>query len=64
MREAARISEEAMVVALDTIEAGIPEYVAAAAIYDALIHGADGFGGDYPAIVPLMPSSDHTGAPT
>ncbi|GAA5051642.1 ectoine hydrolase DoeA [Haladaptatus pallidirubidus] len=63
MREAARISEEAMVAALDTIEAGVPEYEAAAAIYDALIHGADGFGGDYPAIVPLMPSGDHTGTP-
>lgn len=63
MRQAARISEEAMLAGLDTIEAGVPEYEAAAAIYDALITGTDGFGGDYPSIVPLMPSGDHTGTP-
>lgn len=63
MREAARISEEAMVAGLDAIEEGVPEYEAAAAIYDALIQGTDDFGGDYPAIVPLMPSGDHTGTP-
>lgn len=63
MREAARISEEAMVAGLDAIEEGVPEYEAAAAIYDALIQGTDDFGGDYPAIVPLMPSGNHTGTP-
>jgi ectoine hydrolase len=63
MREAARISEEAMVAGLDAIEEGVPEYEAAGAIYDALIQGTDDFGGDYPSIVPLMPSGDHTGTP-
>ncbi|NHN49471.1 M24 family metallopeptidase [Halostella sp. JP-L12] len=63
MREAARISEEAMAAGLDAIEAGVPEYEAAAAVYDALITGTDEYGGDYPAIVPLMPSGDHTGTP-
>jgi ectoine hydrolase len=63
MREAARISEEAMIAGLDAIEEGVPEYEAAAAIYDALIQGTDDFGGDYPSIVPLMPSGDHTGTP-
>ncbi|WP_290819064.1 M24 family metallopeptidase [Halovivax sp.] len=63
MRQAARISENAMRAGLDAIEAGVPEYEAARAIYDALIGGADGYGGDYPAIVPLMPSGDHTGTP-
>ncbi|QLG60516.1 M24 family metallopeptidase [Halorarum salinum] len=63
MREAARISEEAMVAGLDAIGAGVPEYEAAATIYDALITGTDGYGGDYPSIVPLMPSGDHTGTP-
>jgi Xaa-Pro aminopeptidase len=63
MREAARISENAMVAGLDAIEAGVPEYEAARAIYDALIDGTDDYGGDYPAIVPLMPSGDHTGTP-
>ncbi|ADD07302.1 peptidase M24 family protein (homolog to ectoine hydrolase) (plasmid) [Natrialba magadii ATCC 43099] len=63
MREAAQISETAMQAGLDAIEAGVPEYEAAAAIYDALISGTDEFGGDYPSIVPLMPSGDHTGTP-
>jgi len=63
MREAARISENAMQAGLETIEAGVPEYEAAAAIYDALITGTDDYGGDYPAIVPLMPSGEHTDTP-
>ena len=63
MREAARISEAAMRAGLDAIEAGVPEYEAAAAIYERLIRGTDEYGGDYPAIVPLMPSGDHTGTP-
>ncbi len=63
MREAARISEEAMWAGMDAIQEGVPEYEAAAAIYDALIEGTDEYGGDYPAIVPLMPSGDHTGTP-
>ncbi|GAB3419780.1 ectoine hydrolase DoeA [Haloparvum alkalitolerans] len=63
MREAARISENAMQAGLDVIEEGVPEYEAAAAIYDRLIRGTDDYGGDYPSIVPLMPSGDHTGTP-
>ncbi|WP_129113461.1 M24 family metallopeptidase [Halegenticoccus tardaugens] len=63
MEEAARISEEAMVAGLDAIEEGVAEYEAAAAIYDTLVRGTDDYGGDYPAIVPLMPSGDHTGTP-
>ena len=63
MREAARISENAMWAGLDAIEGGVPEYEAARAIYDALVGGTDEYGGDYPAIVPLMPSGEHTGTP-
>lgn len=63
MKEAARISEAAMTAGLDAIEAGVPEYEAAAAIYEALIMGTAEYGGDYPSIVPLMPSGDHTGTP-
>ncbi|WP_418286514.1 M24 family metallopeptidase [Halorubrum sp. DTA46] len=63
MREAARISESAMLAGLDAIEPGVPEYEVAAEIYDRLIRGTDEYGGDYPAIVPLMPSGDHTGTP-
>jgi Xaa-Pro aminopeptidase len=63
MRQAARISERAMQAGIDAVEEGVPEYEAAAAIYDALIKGTDEYGGDYPSIVPLMPSGDHTGTP-
>ncbi|WP_339102623.1 M24 family metallopeptidase [Haloterrigena salinisoli] len=63
MREAARISENAMQAGLNAIEEGVPEYEAARAIYDALIAGTDEYGGDYPSIVPLMPSGDHTDTP-
>lgn len=63
MREAARISENAMQAGLDVIEEGVPEYEAAAAIYEQLITGTEEYGGDYPSIVPLMPSGDHTGTP-
>jgi Xaa-Pro aminopeptidase len=63
MRQAARISENAMQAGLDAIEEGVPEYEAAEAIYSALIDGTGQYGGDYPAIVPLMPSGDHTGTP-
>jgi Xaa-Pro aminopeptidase len=63
MRQAARISETAMEAGIEAMEAGVPEYEAAKAIYAALIDGTDDYGGDYPAIVPLMPSGDHTGTP-
>ena len=63
MRQAARISENAMRAGLDAIEEGVPEYEAAAAIYETLITGTEEYGGDYPSIVPLMPSGDHTGTP-
>ncbi|MFC6724291.1 M24 family metallopeptidase [Halobium palmae] len=63
MEEAARISENAMRAGLDAIGEGVPEYEAAEAIYSALIDGTDEYGGDYPSIVPLLPSGDHTGTP-
>ncbi|ELY40017.1 M24 family metallopeptidase [Natronorubrum tibetense] len=63
MRQAARISENAMQAGIDAIGDGVPEYEAAAAIYEQLIRGTDEYGGDYPSIVPLMPSGDHTDTP-
>lgn len=63
MRQAARISENAMQAGLDAISEGVPEYEAARSIYTALIDGTDEYGGDYPSIVPLMPSGDNTGTP-
>ena len=36
---------------------------AVAAIYDAQVRGADGVGGDYPAIVPMLPTGPGTSTP-
>lgn len=63
MEQAAELAETGMRAAVDTIAEGVRESDAAAAIYEGLIGGTDEFGGDYPAIVPLMPSGDHTGTP-
>lgn len=63
MQQAADISAAAMQAGIDTIAEGVTEADAAAEIYHTLIDGTDEFGGDYPAIVPLMPSGDHTGTP-
>ncbi|WP_336036202.1 M24 family metallopeptidase [Halobacterium yunchengense] len=63
MRDAAALAETGMQAAVDTIGEGVRESDAAAAIYGGLIGGTDEFGGQYPAIVPLMPSGDYTGTP-
>ncbi|NIC00804.1 M24 family metallopeptidase [Halobacterium sp. R2-5] len=63
MRQAAELAETGMQAAVDTIAEGVRESDAAAAIYEGLIGGTEEFGGDYPAIVPLMPSGDYTGTP-
>nr|WP_292426008.1 M24 family metallopeptidase [Mesorhizobium sp.] len=57
MRKAARIVE--------TIHARIVEKakVGLRKIYDAGIRGTPEFGGDYPAIVPLLPSAANASAP-
>ncbi|AHG04116.1 X-Pro dipeptidase [Halobacterium sp. DL1] len=63
MEQAAQLAETGMQAAVDTIGEGVRESDAAAAIYEGLIGGTEEFGGDYPAIVPLMPSGDYTGTP-
>lgn len=63
MRNAARIVERAMQTAINSIEAGVRECDVAANIYQAQISGTEFFGGDYPAIVPLMPSGKKTSTP-
>ena len=63
MERAARLAETGMRAAVDTIGEGVRESEAAAAIYDGLVGGTEAFGGDYPAIVPLMPSGEYTGTP-
>ncbi len=56
MGRAARIIETMHARAFELIEPGLPKNQLIAAIYQTAISGADGHGGDYPAIVPLAPS--------
>ncbi|MFP9060115.1 M24 family metallopeptidase [Natrialbaceae archaeon A-chndr2] len=63
IEQAVEISDAAMQAGLDALAPGVPESTVAAEIYHTLIDGVGGIGGDYPAIVPLMPSGEHTGTP-
>jgi ectoine hydrolase len=59
MRAAARIAERAMAAGIEAIEPGVPQCDAAAAISNAQIAG----GGDYPAIVPMLPTGEGASTP-
>lgn len=48
---------------LDVITPGMAKNELVAEIYDAAVRGVDGHGGDYPAIVPLLPSGSDAAAP-
>ena len=63
MRQAARIAEKIMRTAVDEIGVGVRQCDLAAAIQAAGTRGTAGYGGDYPAIVPLMPSGVGTSCP-
>jgi ectoine hydrolase len=63
MRRAARIVEKMHERILDRIEVGMRKCDLVAEIYDAGIRGTDDFGGDYPALVPLLPSGADASAP-
>jgi ectoine hydrolase len=63
MRRAARIVEAMHARIRERVEPGMRKCDLVAEIYDAGIRGADGFGGDYPAIVPLLPSGEEAAAP-
>lgn len=63
MRRAGRIVEEMHRRILDVAAPGVRKCDLVAEIYDAALRGADGYGGDYPAIVPLAPSGADAGAP-
>ena len=54
MRQAAQIAQRAMTVAIETIRPGVRECDAAAEIVRAQVRGTDQFGGDYPAIFPIV----------
>jgi ectoine utilization protein EutD len=63
MHEAARIAETVMRQAIEAIGVGVPQYEVAAVIQAAGARGVNGYGGDYPAIVPLMPTGVGTSCP-
>ncbi len=63
MRRGGRIVEEMHKRIFEKIEPGMRKCDLVAEIYDAGMRGADGHGGDYPAIVPLLPSGSDAAAP-
>jgi len=63
MKKAGKIAEKVMRIGIDELEVGKRECDVAAEISKAQIAGTDEIGGDYPAIVPLMPAGDGIDAP-
>jgi len=63
MRKAGRIVEAMHRRILDTVEPGLRKSDLVAEIYDASLRGVDEYGGDYAAIVPLLPSGEEASAP-
>ena len=63
MKQAGKIAENVMSTAISNLAPGTRECDAVAAVYKAQITGTKDFGGDYPAIVPMMPTGEKTSAP-
>jgi ectoine hydrolase len=63
MRRAARIVEAMHARIVEKVEVGMRKCDLVAEIYDAGTRGVEGFGGDYPAIVPLVASGLDATAP-
>lgn len=63
MRRAARIVEKAMRAGIHSIGSGVRGCDVAATISYAQFSGTPDYGGDYPAIVPLLPSGIKTSTP-
>ncbi|WDF05332.1 M24 family metallopeptidase [Shouchella hunanensis] len=63
MKQAGKIASKAMYAGMNAIQAGARECDVVADIYHAQLSGTDESGGDYPAIVPLLPAGIKTGAP-
>jgi ectoine hydrolase len=60
MKNAGEIVEKAMQAGIDSIQEGVRECDVAANISHAQIRGTESLGGDYPAIVPLLPAGART----
>jgi Xaa-Pro aminopeptidase len=63
LKRAGKIAERVMQTAVDTIDVGVRECDAAAAIAYAQYKGTEEFAGDYPAIVPLMMAGEAASTP-
>ena len=63
MKNAARIVEKMHGRILEVVEPGMRKNELVAEIYHAAITGVDGAGGDYPAIVPMLPTGVDASAP-
>lgn len=63
MEQAARILEKTMAVAREAVAPGVRQCDAAARILAAQVSGTAEFGGDYTAIVPMLPSGKGTNTP-
>lgn len=63
MKRAAKIVERSMQKAYDMINEGVRECDVAAEIFHTQISGTEEYGGDYPAIVPMLPTGQKTSSP-
>ncbi len=63
IRRAARIVEAMHARILELVEPGMPKNQLVAEIYRTGMRGVEGHGGDYPAIVPMLPSGAEASAP-
>ncbi len=62
MKIAGRITSKIHQRILDVARVGIPKSFVVAQIYETAIEGVDGYSGDYPSIVPLLPSGKEASA--
>lgn len=63
MKQAARIIEKTMQVAVDMVRPGVRQCDAAAAVYQAKISGTEEYGGDYTSLCPMLPTGVGTSTP-
>jgi len=63
MKQAARIIEKTMQVAVDMVRPGVRQCDAAAAVYQAEISGTEEYGGDYTSLCPMLPTGVGTSTP-
>jgi len=63
MKKAGKIVENVMFTAISKLAPGVRECDVVADVYQAQVKGTPDFGGDYPSIVPMMPTGEKTSAP-